>query len=208
MERIQSRVSRVHRRAQKMRALAFFLLLLFFAAPTWSEGSFFRRGGGIDVGTHSKRNRTTYLFPILQRDNSSSTPLAPAAPGTTEETAAAERTEPRQRTRQPPPKQPEPAAAVLKVGVVLPKQIFQQRSYQKSISRSLQAVDREVMLTVRKHYRFQWKPSNFRLFDTKDSINYGNLVVSSPPYSECYCTHYFAGSSSFNLITRHHPPSV
>ena len=49
-----------------------FLVLLAFQNAT-GEGSFFRRGGGIDVGTHSKRNRTSFIFPILLKGGDNAT---------------------------------------------------------------------------------------------------------------------------------------
>ncbi len=153
-----------------------------------AETTFFRRGGGIDVSSHSKRNRS-YEFHLSRKKNlfiplTSSSPLArPPSPP---------EHQPTPQPHPPPPRPKDVASAddmaekpVLKMGVVFPRQIFQQRRYQSVIGKSLSSVAREEdspMDRVGKAYEFRWERASFRLFDEVDSVNFGDLKISPPPY--------------------------
>lgn len=80
------------------------------------------------------------------------------------------------------------------MGIVFPRQIFQQRRYQSVISRSLAEISSErrlghrpsaesrlLLKHIRTYYNFGWNATTFRLEDDSDSINFSDLVVSPPP---------------------------
>ncbi|CAB4054151.1 GRIN2B [Lepeophtheirus salmonis] len=78
----------------------------------------------------------------------------------------------------------------LKVGIILPKQIFQQRRYQSVIARSIEniAIERSssaqnlsYFQLVSSRYNFDWKSGLFLLEDQFDAINFAHMEVSPPP---------------------------
>lgn len=203
------------------------LFLIGLVAAHLSTATFFKRKGGIDVSNHSKRNRFKFLY--LTTTTSSSTSLAEATTmwreaETTEEEEVwqeVERTEPTRRSFFDLP-QPETTVSTeglkpaLKVGIVLPRQIFQQRRYQKIISSSLSSIRQtrgslfrersnpsSPLDHVRLHYQFEWSQHSFKLFDEDDSINFGDLEVSPPPadVTSLLCQHVTNGSAAIIYFT-------
>ena len=172
-------------------AIIILVLLAFRLGPSLPQettkaaaaSEFFRRGGGIDVGTHSKRNRT---YSIVDAYESSKARLSLPTPPTPPKDDAA-----------PPQSKAKPA---LRVGIVLPRQIFQQRRYQAAISKSLAAVARadggedgdgaSLLERVRRVYDFSWSASTFRLADGDDSVNFGDLSISPPPSGQLELSQY------------------
>ena len=115
-----------------------------------------KRGGGIDVGQHSKRAR-----------NRAHWHLVPESGGGKSDASS------NGSSRREKPK--------LKLGIVLPRHFFQHRRYQAIISKSLDSLKNQELEKIRRHYTFEWQALTFRLDDYTDSINFEELKVAPPP---------------------------
>jgi hypothetical protein len=143
-------------------------LLAVAAATVCGSHAGAARGRGVDVGTHTQRNRDSRVSWTEATERSGYGSRRMRAGG-----------------------------GQLRIGVVLPRQIFQQRRYQAIMAKSLSEVLMEpvalggnasavpMVQLVREAYDFAWTQSSFRLDDPNDSINFGDLEVSPPPSGEC-----------------------
>lgn len=181
----------------KMNIFNLTVLIFFLLQDTLA---FKRRGGGIDVSTHSKTDRNLHVHLHFPTQSPDKIPSISSQNDVHESHYHSNSTilEIENDLYKP----------WLRVGIVLPRQIFQQRRYQSVISRSLSAMsqlsdrrDKSSLLDkIKQEFQFEW---SYRLEDKTDSINFGDLEVAPPPsdITNLLCEHFSNGSAAIIYFT-------
>eukprot|EP00094_Tigriopus_californicus_P005832 TCALIF_05620-PA protein Name:"Similar to Grin2b Glutamate receptor ionotropic, NMDA 2B (Mus musculus)" AED:0.15 eAED:0.15 QI:141/0.85/0.73/1/1/1/15/0/1075 len=176
-------------------------LILKMCIVLQSTVAFKRRGGGIDVSTHSKTDRNLHVhlhFPTQSPDkvpsiSSHNDVHESHFHSNSSNTLGVEN---------------DLYKPWLRVGIVLPRHFFRQRLYQSVISRSQSAMAQisyrneknSLLAKIKQEFQFEWSS---RLDNETDSINFGDLEVAPPPsdITNLLCHHFSNGSAAIIYFT-------